>query len=98
MDGSEKVVTRRAVAMRIRRRVPLRRSRGRWEELALGEYYLFDRGSSGRVERCRVDIEALARELEVLRPEEQVESKEGEQARELANWLCARGVRILLAD
>jgi len=50
------------------------------------------------VERCRVDIEALARELEVLRPEEQVESKEGEQARELANWLCARGVRILLAD
>src|SRR5436190_12196141 len=96
----EKVITRRALALRINRQlfestysvsdhndrlpscVQLKKSRGRWEEKAFGQYYLFDE-LLWRVRRYRVDLERLGRELSVLAPHETLESDDSEQKREV---------------
>ena len=76
-------VSERAVIARINRKLKhdgrqLKTKRGRWREDISGPYYILDVDSnsvvSGGQARSRIDLEELARELEVLADYERMEN------------------------
>ena len=76
-------VSESAVVQRVNRKLKrdmqmLRKTRGARAFLDFGEYYVVDFTHGGNIVDTQVDVEDLARELEVLKPWERVATEERE--------------------